>query len=126
MHFALAILAGYLVMAVIVIILTIVVAKAMGLPMGDEKSTKKKKETPPKTYIFINLVYGWIAVVIGAYVTAILSNNGEASANVVWLGVFMTIMSSTILFSGDNQPTWYKILLVVTPLPLTVCLATIY
>jgi hypothetical protein len=106
----LALLAGFATMALLVIVVTALLAKLVPDWVGEEGK-------PKPAYAFVNLGYSFIAAGAGGYVTA-----WAAAANplihVLALGIVVLAMSAlSALQSKGKQPIWYALtLLALTPM----------
>ena len=100
-----AVMVGYMVMMLSVIVLTLIFVKTMGLKTGN----------PTPGYLFINVVYTFLAATIGGYVTARIAVvkpiavAGVLAALLVIMGVI-----SYRHYTG-LQPFWYQVMMMVTP-----------
>jgi hypothetical protein len=110
LHAFLALLAGFATMALLVIVVTALLAKLTPGWVGEEGK-------PNPAYVFVNLGYSFVAAAAGGYVTA-----WAAAANplihVLALGIVVLILSAlSALQSRGKQPVWYALtLLAVTPM----------
>lgn len=100
-----AVMVGYMVMMVVVIALTLVFVKTMGLKSGN----------PTPGYLFLNGVYTFLAAAIGGYVTARIAEVKPMVAAGA-LAVLMAIMGilSYRHYTG-MQPFWYQVMMMVAP-----------
>lgn len=100
-----AVMVGYMVMMLSVVVLTLILVKTMGLKSGH----------PTPGYLAINVVYTFLAAGIGGYVTArIAVVKPMAVAGV--LVVLMLIMGllSYRHYTG-SQPLWYQVMMIIAP-----------
>ena len=110
LHAFLALLAGFATMALLVIVVTALLAKLTPGWVGEEGK-------PNPAYVFVNLGYSFVAAAAGGYVTA-----WAAAANplihVLALGIVVLILSAlSALQSRGKQRVWYALtLLAVTPM----------
>ena len=110
LHAFLALLAGFATMALLVIVVTALLAKLTPGWVGEEGK-------PNPAYVFVNLGYSFVAAAAGGYVTA-----WAAAANplihVLALGIVVLVLSAlSALQSRGKQPVWYALtLLAVTPM----------
>lgn len=106
----LALLAGFATMALLVIVITALLAKLTPGWMGELGK-------PEWSYITVNLGYSFLAAAAGGYVTA-----WAAAANplihVLALGIVVLALAAlSALQSKGMQPIWYQLTLVaITPL----------
>ena len=100
-----AVMVGYMVMMVVVIALTLVFVKTMGLKSGN----------PTPGYLFINVVYTFLAAAIGGYVAARIAEI-RPIATAGGLAILMAIMGvlSYRHYAG-LQPLWYQVMMMVAP-----------
>jgi hypothetical protein len=110
LHAFLALVAGFATMALLVIVLTALLAKLTPGWVGDQGK-------PKPAYIFVNLGYSFIAAAAGGYVTA-WASVANPLIHVLALGIVVLAMSAlSALQSRGKQPVWYALtLLAVTPL----------
>lgn len=110
LHAFLALLAGYAVMAALVIVLTALLARLVPSWAGSEGR-------PQPGYVFVNLGYSFLAAAAGGYVTA-----WAASANplvhVLALGIVVLALAAlSAMQARGKQPIWYQLSLVaIAPL----------
>ena len=110
LHAFLALLAGFATMALLVIVVTALLAKLTPGWVGEEGK-------PNPAYVFVNLGYSFVAAAAGGYVTA-----WAAAANplihVLALGIVVLVLSAlSALQSRGKQRVWYSLtLLAVTPM----------
>ena len=110
LHAFLALLAGFATMALLVIVVTALLAKLTPGWVGEEGK-------PNPAYVFVNLGYSFVAAAAGGYVTA-----WAAAANplihVLALGIVVLVLSAlSALQSRGKQPVWCALtLLAVTPM----------
>jgi hypothetical protein len=106
----LALAAGFVTMALLVMVITALLTKLTPGWVGDAGH-------PRVAYIFVNLGYSFLAASAGGYVTA-----WAAAANplihVLALGIVVLAMAAlSVLQSKGEQPIWYQLTLVaLTPL----------
>jgi hypothetical protein len=106
----LALAAGFVTMALLVMVITALLTKLTPGWVGDAGH-------PRVAYIFVNLGYSFLAAAAGGYVTA-----WAAAANplihVLALGIVVLALAAlSTLQSKGMQPIWYKLTLVaITPL----------
>jgi hypothetical protein len=106
----LALAAGFATMALLVMVITALLAKLTPGWVGEPGK-------PNPGYVFVNLGYSFLAAAAGGYVTA-----WAAAANplihVLALGiVVLAIAALSVLQSKGEQPIWYQLTLVaLTPL----------
>lgn len=101
----LSVIAGYIVMMVVVIALTLILVKTMGLKSGN----------PTPGYLAINVIYSLLAAAIGGFVTAAIARV-KPIQHAAALAVFMAIMGvlSYRHYIG-MQPLWYQRMMMFLP-----------
>ena len=110
LHAFLALAAGFVTMAILVAVLTALLAWLTPSWVGEQGK-------PQPGYIFVNLGYSFLAAAAGGYVTALL-----AAANplfhVLALGIIVLALAAlSALQSKGKQPIWYQLtLLALTPI----------
>ncbi len=110
LHAFLALAAGFVTMAILVAVLTALLAWLTPSWVGELGK-------PQPGYIFVNLGYSFLAAAAGGYVTALL-----AAANplfhVLALGIIVLALAAlSALQSKGKQPVWYQLTLVaLTPI----------
>jgi hypothetical protein len=110
LHAFLALLAGFATMALLVIVVTALLAKLVPDWVGEEGK-------PKPGYIVVNLGYSFIAAGAGGYVTA-WAAVANPLIHVLALGIVVLALSAlSVLQSRGKQPIWYALALVaVTPM----------
>ena len=106
----LSVVAGYLTMAVLTALLTMMIAR-----MVPEVAEAGMEATPPAWYMLLNLVYGTVFAAIGGIVTALVSPEPRRQQLVLLAGLLI-VLSLVYLITGLDgvQPWWYLAGLVVT------------
>jgi hypothetical protein len=101
----LALLAGFATMAVLVMIVTALLAK---LTPGWVRTDGK----PQPGYMFVNLGYSFLAAAAGGYVTAVVAA-ANPLVHVLALGMIVLALAglSALQLKG-KQPVWYQLALV--------------
>ena len=110
LHAFLALLAGFATMALLVIVVTALLAKLVPDWVGEEGK-------PKPGYIVVNLGYSFIAAGAGGYVTA-WAAVANPLIHVLALGIVVLALSAlSVLQPRGKQPIWYALALVaVTPM----------
>ena len=110
LHSFLALLAGFAVMAVLVIVVTVILQKAAPAWVGAEGR-------PRPGYVAVNLCYSLLAAAAGGYVAALIGNR-DALRIVLGLGIAVLVLGAiSALQTRGKQPLWYQIaLMIVSPL----------
>ena len=105
----LALLAGFAIMALIVIVITALLTRLAPQWAGQQAH-------PQPAYVFVNLGYSLIAAAVGGYVTA-WAGADNPLRNVLGLAVVLLVLGGiSALQSRGRQPLWYQAtLIVVTP-----------
>ena len=106
----LALLAGFATMALLVVVVTALLARLAPDWVGAEG-----KPTPG--YAFVNLGYSFLAAAAGGYITAWMSVENQ-QLHVLVLGIVVLAMSAlSAMQSRGKQPIWYALtLLALMPL----------
>ncbi|MDB6093628.1 MAG: hypothetical protein JWM32_1190 [Verrucomicrobia bacterium] len=107
----LAIFAGYIAMAVLVIVATAVAAKRM-LHAPDVRTAMKLTPTP--AYLVVNLTCSALAAIVGGFVSAAVAE-GSAFTAIRGLAAVMAIMGiiSAVGSKGSPRPKWYAPVLMI-------------
>jgi hypothetical protein len=100
-----AVVVGYMVMMITVIVLTLIFVKTMGLKTGH----------PTPGYLFINVVYTFLAAAIGGYVTARIAEFKPIQAAFVLAGLMLAMGVVSYRHYSGLQPTWYQIMMQIAP-----------
>lgn len=110
LHAFLALLAGYATMAVLVIVMTALLARLTPSWVGAEGR-------PGLGYVIVNLGYSFLAAAAGGYVTAYAAA-GNPLYHVLVLGIIVLVLGAlSALQSRGKQAIWYQLaLLGVAPL----------
>lgn len=100
-----AVMVGYMVMMVVVIALTLIFVKTMGLKTGN----------PTPGYLLINVVYSFLAAAIGGWVTGRVAEVKPMVA----AGALAILMAITGFLSYQHytgqQPHWYQLMMMFAP-----------
>ena len=100
-----AVMVGYMVMMLTVIVLTLILVKTMGLKTGH----------PTPGYLAINTVYTFLAAAIGGYVTARIAEFKPIPAAFVLAGLMLVMGIVSYRNYTGLQPQWYQILMQIAP-----------
>jgi hypothetical protein len=105
-----ALLAGFATMAVLVGILTALLAWLVPGWVGAEGR-------PRPGYIFVNIAYSFLAAAAGGYVTVVVARRNPLVL-VLALAIIVLLMAAlSALQSRGKQPIWYQLALVaITPM----------
>lgn len=106
-HAFVALLAGFLSMAVLVTIATAVLTKLVPEWVGAEGH-------PRAGYIFVNLGYSIAAAMVGGYVTAWAAKGNPLIHALALAFIVMLLAALSALQQRGKQPIWYQLLLVAT------------
>jgi hypothetical protein len=103
----LAVVGGFVAMAVIVMVSGVVATKAMKVEMG----------RPTPSYMTVNLLYSFGAAVAGGYIAALIAGRAPLAHGIA-LAVLLLVMSGVSAVQSKGwQPGWYLVTLaVVCPL----------
>ncbi|MGB6687089.1 MAG: hypothetical protein WBE76_04535 [Terracidiphilus sp.] len=106
----LGLLAGFATIAVLVGVLTALLARLVPEWVGAEGR-------PRPGYAFVNIAYSFLAAAAGGYVTAIVAR-GNPLVLVLALAIVVLVLAAlSALQSRGEQPVWYQLALVaITPL----------
>ncbi len=106
LHAFLALLAGYAVMAAIVVAATALISRL--LPEWCGQGTR-----PAAGYLFVNLGYSFLAAAAGGYITAWIAAPSPL-AHALVLAVIVLLLGAVSAFSArGRQPVTYQIALIV-------------
>jgi hypothetical protein len=110
LHAFLALAAGFITMALLVAIMTAVLARLTPSWVSGEGK-------PQPGYIFVNLGYSFLAAAVGGYVAAWLAV-ANPLYHVLALGITVLALAAlSALQSKGKQPIWYQLALVaLTPI----------
>jgi len=106
----LALLAGFLTMAVLVGALTALLARFAPEWVGEQGS-------PRPAYIAVNIAYSFLAALAGGYVTALMPSANPLILVLALAIIVLVLAALSALQSRGKQPAWYAITLVaITPI----------
>ncbi len=110
LHAFLALAAGFATMAVLVAVLTALLARLTPSWVGEQGN-------PKPGYIFVNLAYSFLAASAGGYVTAWIGAT-SAMQLVLALGIVVLALAAlSAMQARGKQPIWYQLtLLALTPM----------
>jgi hypothetical protein len=101
-HAFLALLAGFVTMALLVIVVTALLTRMVPDWVGTEGK-------PRPAYTLVNLGYSFLAAAAGGYVTASVSRDNPL-VQVLVLGIVVLAMGAvSALQSKGKQPVWYAL-----------------
>lgn len=110
LHAFIALVAGFAVIVLLVIVITALLTRMVPSWTGEQGR-------PQPAYVFVNLGYSLLAAAAGGYVTA-WAALGNPLVHVLALGMVMLALSAlSVLQSRGKQPIWYQLALVaISPL----------
>jgi hypothetical protein len=110
LHAFLALLAGFLTMAALVGIATVLITKLIPEWVGAPGH-------PRAGYIFVNLGYSFAAAMAGGYITAWVAKENPLIHALALALIVLLLAALSALQQRGQQPIWYQLLLVaITPL----------
>jgi NADH:ubiquinone oxidoreductase subunit 6 (subunit J) len=104
LHAFLALLSGFAVIAIIVVLATALLARTVPQWVGTEGN-------PRPGYAFVNLGYSFLAAAAGGYVTAWVSAANPLIHVLVLAIVVLAMGALSALQSRGKQPIWYSLTL---------------
>lgn len=112
LHAFLALAAGYVTVALLVIVITVLLKRLTPDWVGDEGR-------PKPSYAFVNIGYSFLAAAAGGYITASVAT-ANPLVHVLALGIVVLAMAAlSAMQSRGKQPVWYALTLLAT-MPLGV------
>jgi hypothetical protein len=109
LHAFLSLLAGFVTMALIVMVVTALLAQLVPEWVGADAN-------PRPAYAVVNLGYSFLAAAAGGYVTAWLSSANPLIHVLVLAIVVLAMSALSALQARGKQPVWYALtLLALTP-----------
>lgn len=102
----LALLAGFSVTAVVVIVVTAVLQKSVPGWVGTGAR-------PRPAYVVVNLGYSFLAAAAGGYVTAWIAGFGPLRAVLALSIIVLVLGAISALQSKGKQPLWYQMALLI-------------
>jgi hypothetical protein len=110
LHAFLALLAGFLTMAALVGIATVLITKLIPEWVGAPGH-------PRAGYVFVNLGYSFAAAMAGGYITAWVAKENPLIHALALALIVLLLAALSALQQRGMQPIWYQLLLVaITPL----------
>ena len=110
LHAFLALAAGFLTMAILVAVLTALLARLTPSWVGEEGK-------PQAGYIFVNIGYSFLAAAAGGYMTAWLAAANPLFHVLVLAIIVLALAALSALQAKGKQPVWYQLTLVaMTPI----------
>jgi hypothetical protein len=109
-HSALAVLAGFAVMAVVVMIATALALHfVLGVPLAAMRSAGPQMLSP--SYLVTNVAASALAATVGGYTTAAIAEHDQIGHGLA-LAAVMVLMSLVSMRRVDAaQPRWYRVVL---------------
>jgi len=105
----LALIAGFLSMALLVALATAILTKFVPEWVGG-------KGQPRSGYIFVNLGYSLAAAMVGGYVTAWIAQTNQLIHALVLALIVLLLAALSALQQRGQQPVWYQLTLIaLTP-----------
>jgi hypothetical protein len=112
LHAFLALLAGFAVMAVMVMLVTAALAR-----FTPDWVDPAQSNSPSTAYVFVNLGYSFIAAAAGGYVTAWVARDNPLYHVLALAIVVLALAALSALQQRGKQPVWYALTLVgLTPI----------
>ena len=109
LHAFLALLAGFVTMAVLVGVATAIITKSVPEWVGAPGQ-------PRAGYIFVNLGYSFAAAIAGGYVTAWVAKDNPLIHALALALIVLLLAALSAMQQRGMQPIWYQLLLVaITP-----------
>ena len=104
-----AVVVGYLVMAILVIVTTQAVTALFPAWCSPQNIT----------YVLFNLAYSLVFALVGGYATAFVAGRAEVRHAAVLAGLAVVLAILTLVAEYGKQPLWYQVaLLVVMPVAM--------
>ena len=111
-----AVVGGYIVLAVVTAALNLLAAVALGVPVTMDMGTAT--ERPPTLYSAVNLILSLPAAILGGYVTAVIARRAPVIHATV-LGVLVLVLGAGYQLTqlvgraegSVTEPVWYLLLL---------------
>ena len=114
LHAFLALIAGFITIAVLVTVLTVLLQRLT-------PDWVVQDGRPKPGYIFVNLGYSFVAAACGGYVTAWIAGQNPLIHVLALAIVVLLLAALSALQQRGNQPIWYLLVLVaVTPIGVLV------
>jgi hypothetical protein len=110
----LALIAGFLSMAVLVGIATAALVQLVPEWVG-------AKGQPRAGYIFVNLGYSFAAAMVGGYVTAWIAQSNPLIHTLMLALIVLLLSALSALQQRGSQPIWYQLMLIaLTPVGVVI------
>jgi len=101
----LAVIAGFLAMAVIVMALTLLSVFALHLKYGN----------PTPGYLTLNVIYSLAAAVFGGWLAALAAGRAPVAHGIALAVVMLVLSAVSYVHSSGSQPVAYQVFLIVAP-----------
>jgi hypothetical protein len=109
LHAFLALLAGFLSMAIVVAVITALLMKLAPAWVGT-------KGHPRPGYVVVNLIFSFAAAMLGGYVTAWMAQSNPLIQTLALALIVLLLAALSAMQQRGLQPIWYQLLLVaITP-----------
>ena len=109
-HSALAVLAGFVVMAIVVMVATALAMRfILGVPLAAMRSAGPQMLSP--SYLAANVAASALAAIIGGYATATIAEHDQIAHGLGLAAVMVMMSVVSIRQAGAAQPRWYRIVL---------------
>ena len=109
LHAFLALLAGFLSMAIAVAVITALLMKLAPAWVGT-------KGHPRPGYVVVNLIFSFAAAMLGGYVTAWMAQSNPLIQTLALALIVLLLAALSAMQQRGLQPIWYQLLLVaITP-----------
>lgn len=105
----LAVLGGFVTMAIIVMVSTAVAAQAL-IP-GGVRAMATPGVSPPRAYLVANLGASALAAFIGGVVTARIATAVPFTHGLYLAGLMCIMGAVSARMEGDRQPRWYQVVM---------------
>lgn len=111
-HSALAVLAGFVVMAVVVMIATAVAVRfVLRVPLAAMRSAGSR--TPSRSYLVTNVAASALAALVGGYTTAAIAGHDQVAHGLVLAAVMVVMSLVSMRQAAGAQPRWYRVVLAI-------------
>jgi len=111
-HAFVALLAGFAVMAALVMVVTAALTQ-----LTPDWVDPARSNSPSTAYVFVNFGYSFVAAAAGGYVTAWVAWNNPLYHVLALAIVVLALAALSALQQKGKQPVWYAVTLVgITPL----------
>lgn len=101
----LAVIAGFLAMAVLVMVLTLVSVSALHVKSGH----------PTPGYLTLNVIYSLAAALLGGWLAALVAGRSPVAHGIALAVVMLALSAVSYIHYSGTQPFAYQIFLIVAP-----------